>query len=77
MFTQTDLEIAGRELVSAAKLIHSLDSGDRFPIRNTKAMICRGCDFKKICASPTDRKFVDMQFTRGVPKRLKDERIAA
>lgn len=77
MFTQTDLEIAGRELVSAAKLIHSLDSGDRFPIRNTKAMICRGCDYKRICAHPEDRTFVDMLFTRGTPKRLKDERIAA
>jgi PD-(D/E)XK nuclease superfamily len=74
MFRRSELEEAGRELVSAAKLINHLDSGNLYPIRNSKAMLCRGCDFKRICANPGDTKFVDMQFTRHTPKRLKAER---
>jgi hypothetical protein len=68
MFRDGELEEAGAELVSAAKLIRDLDSGDFWPIRNAKPQNCRGCRFKSICPSP-DNELVDVLFERVPAKR--------
>jgi hypothetical protein len=69
----SEIEQAGRDLVSAAKLIRDLDSGELTPIRNASTMHCNGCRFKKVCAEPTDELFVDSLFDRSIPKRLRTE----
>lgn len=71
MFGPSELEEAGRELVSAAETIRDLDSGQRYPVRNGQIHICRGCRFKDICSHPNDDLYVDTLFERRVPKRLK------
>jgi CRISPR/Cas system-associated exonuclease Cas4 (RecB family) len=68
MFRDGELEEAGRELVSAAKLIRDLDTGKLHPVRNAAPFICRGCSFKDICPSP-DNELVDALFERTTPKR--------
>lgn len=75
-FRPDELEEAGRCLVSSAKLIRDLDSGELYPVRNTEPMLCRSCRYKVICANPMDENYVDTLFTRGIPKRLRPtERI--
>lgn len=72
IFRRGELLDAGTELVSAAKLIRDLDSGELMPIRNAQKQLCSGCKFRDICSNPTDELFVDTQFHRSVPKRLRD-----
>lgn len=72
MFRPGELEDAGRELVSAAKLIRDLDSGELEPIRHATRMTCQGCQFKAICDAPMDEHYVSTLFERTVPKRLRD-----
>ena len=71
-FHPGELEEVGRELVSAAQLIRDLDSGKRVPIRNASNQNCNGCQFREICAQPSDF-LIDMSFSRTVPKRLRPE----
>jgi hypothetical protein len=73
LFRPGELDEAGEELVSAAKLIRDLDSGALYPIRNARAALCGGCDFQSICSAPGDRLFVDTLFERVVPKRKREE----
>lgn len=68
-FRDGELDEAGLELVSAAKLIHQLDVGQLYPVRNAKPTNCRSCDFRRICANPTDQMLVDSLFVRKPPKR--------
>jgi CRISPR/Cas system-associated exonuclease Cas4 (RecB family) len=69
LFRPGELENAGRELVSAAKLIRDLDSGELWPIRNASVMHCHGCQYRDICADPMDEAFVDSLYVREEPKR--------
>lgn len=71
-FRPSELDEAGRELVSAARLIRDLDSGLMYPIRNAKAATCGYCDFKGICNDPKDGLFIEQSFRRSVPKRLRE-----
>lgn len=71
IFRPGELDEAGRQLVSAAKLIRDLDSGELDPIRNAKTTTCNFCRFKAICANPEDDLHVDSLFERTVPKRLR------
>lgn len=59
---------AGTELVTAARLIHQLDSGALYPLRNVKRSNCNGCRFREICPAP-DEALVDEFFSRVPPKR--------
>lgn len=68
-FRDGELEEAGRELVSGARLIHDLDTGLLWPIRNASAMNCNGCRFRRICANPEDDLYVDTLFDRVPAKR--------
>jgi hypothetical protein len=72
-FREGELDEAGLELVSAAKLIQQLDSGELYPIRNSKPANCRYCQFKRICNDPMDRVYVDLEFERQVPKKHREE----
>lgn len=71
IFRKGELDEAGAELVSAAKLIRDLDSGEFMPIRNAKPANCRSCEFRPICAEPKDTHYVNTLFARTVPKRLR------
>lgn len=73
IFRDGELEEAGRELVSAAKLIHQLDSGQLWPVRNSKPQNCQGCRFRDICPAP-DSELVDALFER-VPAKRDRERV--
>jgi hypothetical protein len=73
MFRPGELEQAGQELVSAARLIRDLDSGLLHPIRNAKRMTCSYCKFAPVCTEPGDDLLVDALFERTVPKRLREE----
>jgi hypothetical protein len=70
-FRPSELKEAGEELVSAAKLIRDLDSGELAPMRHAKTTTCNFCRFKTICPNPQDRTMVDLEFDRTVPKRLR------
>jgi hypothetical protein len=72
LFRPDELEEAGRELVSAAKDIRDLDSGELYPVRNASQIVCNGCRFKRICKDPTG-SLVDELFIRTTPKRLRDQ----
>ena len=72
-FRQGELEEAGAELVSAAKLIRDLDSGELAPIRNARRANCNWCQFRHICPNPRDRLLVDVDFERIPPKRQRLE----
>jgi hypothetical protein len=74
MFRPGELEEAGHELVSAARLIRDLDAGVLSPIRNAKRTNCSYCKFAGVCTEPGDELLVDSLFQRTEPKRL---RIAA
>lgn len=70
LFREDELDETGKELVTAAKLIQLLDSGELYPLRNAKPSNCRGCRFKDICPAP-DEGLVDELFERVPPKRLR------
>lgn len=72
LFRDGELEEAGRELVSAAKLIHDLDTGKLWPVRNSRPQNCRGCRFREICPAP-DSELVEALFARVPAKRDREE----
>lgn len=72
VFRDEELEEVGRTLVSAAKLIHQLDVGDLYPIRNAHPANCSGCAFSEICDDPRS-SVVGTLFERRPPKRLRTE----
>lgn len=74
-FRPGELKEAGRELVSAAKLIRDLDSGELYPVRNAQPHLCRGCRYVEICNEPGDRLFVDTLYERRPPKRERQKEV--
>lgn len=76
VLTEAELDEAGQQLTSAAALIHQLDTGLLYPIRNPSPMRCPGCAFRDVCNSPGDVALVDALFTRGIPKRDRQEEAA-
>jgi hypothetical protein len=75
-FRRSEIEEAGRELVSAAHLISQLDSGVLWPVRNESTLRCGGCAFREVCPRPDDHELIDLNFERTTPKRDREE-IAA
>jgi CRISPR/Cas system-associated exonuclease Cas4 (RecB family) len=71
-FRRSEIEEAGRELVSAAHLIAQLDSGALWPVRNESTLRCGGCAFREICPRPDDDELIALNFERRVPKRDKE-----
>ncbi len=76
IFRPGELDETGRELVSAAKLIQQLDSGELYPIRKPPPQGCGGCAFREICDSP-DGDLVDAYFRRVPPKRARSNKEEA
>jgi hypothetical protein len=72
IFSPGELDEAGEEIISAAKLIRDLDSGELAPIRHATRSNCNGCRFAEICPHPEDDLLVDTLFERTVPKRLRN-----
>lgn len=71
-----EIDEAGHQLVSAAKQIGMLDTGELYPVRNSRPQNCGGCPFREICPNPSDGDLIDALFERTVPKRerpLRDE----
>lgn len=68
LFRPSELEEAGRELVSAGLLIRDLDSGARYPVRNATKITCNYCDFREACDDPRSSA-VDELFERRPAKR--------
>jgi PD-(D/E)XK nuclease superfamily len=73
VLTAHELAEAGKQLASAGSLIQQLDTGSLFPIRNPSPMRCPGCAYRDVCVDPGDVALVDALFTRGVPKRDRQE----
>lgn len=71
IFRPDEIIEAGRQLTSAGRLIHMLDVGDLFPIRNPGQMRCPGCAYREVCMTPGDRELVDALFDRDDPKRMR------
>lgn len=70
IFREDELEEAGRELVSAAKLIGQLDSGRLEPVRHVSPRNCGGCPYAEICEAPQAcGPLIDMFFERRPAKR--------
>jgi uncharacterized protein YifE (UPF0438 family) len=74
-FDPGELEEAGAELVSAAKTIRDLDSGERYPVRNAQPQLCRSCRWREACANPHERVYLQTIFDYTVPKRLRTGRL--
>lgn len=72
MLTEAELHEAGQQLVSAAHLIHQLDTGQLFPIRNPSPARCPGCSFKDVCVDH-DPALIAALYDRTVPKRFREE----
>jgi PD-(D/E)XK nuclease superfamily len=77
LLTPRELDEAGRQLASVGSLVHQLDTGSLFPVRNPSPMRCPGCAFKDICVDPGDTALVDALYQRRVPKRDKELANAA
>lgn len=68
-FRPGELDWAGRELRSLARLVQLHDSGQLAPVRNPNERNCRGCRFRAICDDPWDTELVDALYERHPPKR--------
>jgi len=68
-FTDSEIEEAGKELVSLGQRVQALDSGREYPTRNSKPQLCNGCRFKDICNNPGDTDVVDALYRRVPAKR--------
>jgi hypothetical protein len=76
-FRRSEIQEAGRELVSAANLIGQLDSGALWPVRNESTLRCGGCAFREVCPRPDDHELIDLAFERTTPKRNRDIEVIA
>jgi hypothetical protein len=74
-FREGELVEAGTELVAAAKLIGQLDSGELYPVRNSRPGNCNGCRYKAICPNPRDELYLDDLYERRPPKRDLDSTL--
>jgi hypothetical protein len=74
-FRPGELDWAGRELRTVARLVHMYDNGQLAPMRNANPRNCRGCRFRAICADPFDRELVDALYDRVPAKRDREEEI--
>lgn len=74
--TDRDLDEAGWQMRSAARLVRELESGRMYPVRNPNPLRCPGCAFREICADRSD-DLIDALFVRVPPKAARPDREAA
>lgn len=72
-YTKRGLEMAGKQIRSAAQLIGLFDRKVLTPIHNPSQMRCGGCAFKEVCVDPSDEGVIDALFTRVAPARTRTE----
>lgn len=77
LLTDAELEEAGKQLASVGSLVHQLDAGLLFPVRNPSPMRCPGCAFREICTDPGDTELVEALFERRPPKHEREEEADA
>jgi len=75
VLTPTELDEAGSQLASVGSLIHQLDTGALYPVRNPSPMRCPGCAFRDICGDEGDTELADALFERRPPKRERKETV--
>lgn len=75
ILTPRELDEAGRQLASVGSLIHQLDTGALYPVRNPSPMRCPGCAFRDICGDEGDTELVEALFERRPPKHERKETI--
>jgi hypothetical protein len=71
-FRPHELDQAGIELRSMARLIAQHDSGQLAPVRNPSQYQCGRCRFRSICDQPEDEELVSALYERVLPKRLRE-----
>jgi hypothetical protein len=76
LFRPDEIEETGRQLVSVARQVSQLDSGELYPVRNPSPMRCPGCAFSQICADPNDQELVNALYDR-IPAKHEREVLAA
>ena len=72
-FRPGELDWAGQELRSLARLVQMHDSGQLAPVRNPNQRNCGRCRFRAICDDPWDRDLVDALYERKPPKRDREQ----
>jgi hypothetical protein len=72
-FRPGELDQAGWELRSLARLTHQHDTGALTPVRNPNERNCNRCRYGAICDDPFDRDLVDALYERVPPKRDREE----
>lgn len=77
VLTPAELDEAGKQLASVGSLIHQLDTGALFPVRNPSPLRCPGCAFRDICGDDGDTELVDALFERRPPKHERKEELDA
>lgn len=75
--SESEIEEAGLQLTSVAKLASMFDSELLFPVRNPSQFRCPSCAYRDICNTPNDADLVDALFTRVPAKKDRQEVEAA
>jgi hypothetical protein len=68
-FRPGELDQAGWELRTLARLTQQHDSGRLAPVRNPSPYNCRRCRYRQVCDDPWDAELVDALYERRPPKR--------
>jgi hypothetical protein len=78
-FRKHELDQAGVELRSVARLVHQYDTGLLAPVRHPHERNCNGCRYRAICDDPWDTDLVDALYERVPAKanRTPEETAAA
>ena len=75
-FRNDEINEAGHQIVSAARQIALMESGDLYPTRNPNPSRCGGCQFADICVTPTDLEFVRTNYRITEPKSQRETKTA-
>lgn len=68
-FRPGELDQAGQELRTLARLVQQYDSGQLAPIRNANERNCGGCRYRPICDDPWDADLVNALYELQPAKR--------
>lgn len=73
MLRRSEIDEAGRELVSAGIRVGEMDSGSRYPVANRSPFTCPRCPFRDICTDPAG-DLTEFEFDLTEPKRLRPQK---
>jgi hypothetical protein len=75
--SHSEIEEAGKQLTSVARLAGQFDSGLLYPVRNPSQFRCPSCAYRDICNTPTDADLIDALYERIPSKKDRQEEAAA